>query len=141
MSNEKQPRSLFSDRLRMLRKASNMTQKQVAQKLSIDRSTYAYYEIDKTKPDYETLMRISRIFNVSVDYLLGREREIPSSLPLRDGLPEHGGNLPLSSLSQDEQAFLSVYRKLDAMQKNAVMQFALEQQYQKRSSRLSGSEK
>ncbi len=42
MSKEKsRPRSLFSNRLRMLRKASNMTQKQVAQKLSIDRSTYA----------------------------------------------------------------------------------------------------
>ena len=42
MSKEKsRPRSLFSNRLRMLRKASNMTQKHVAQKLSIDRSTYA----------------------------------------------------------------------------------------------------
>ncbi len=138
MSIEKQPRSMFSERLRMLRKASNMTQKQVAQNLSIDRSTYAYYEIDKTKPDYETLMRISRIFNVSVDYLLGRERELPSSLPLRDGAPERGGDPPLS---QDEQAILGVYRRLDAMQKNAVLQFALEQQYQKRTGRPNSTEK
>jgi hypothetical protein len=83
-------------------------------------------------------MRISRIFNVSVDYLLGRERELPSSLPLRDGAPERGGDPPLS---QDEQAILGVYRRLDAMQKNAVLQFALEQQYQKRTGRPSSTEK
>ena len=61
MSNDKRARSVFSERLRMLRKSNNLTQKQVAQSLSIDRSTYAYYEIDKTKPDYDTLLRISRI--------------------------------------------------------------------------------
>lgn len=51
-----------------------MTQKQIVQSLSIDRSTYAYYELDKTKPDFETLVRISNIYQVSVDYLLGQTR-------------------------------------------------------------------
>ena len=84
MSNDKRARSVFSERLRMLRKSNNLTQKQVAQSLSIDRSTYAYYEIDKTKPDYDTLLRISRIFNVSVDFLLGRDRDASASVTLHD---------------------------------------------------------
>lgn len=36
MSNDKRARSVFSERLRMLRKSNNLTQKQVAQSLSID---------------------------------------------------------------------------------------------------------
>ena len=134
MSNENRPRSLFSTRLRMLRKASNMTQKQVAQKLSIDRSTYAYYEIDKTQPDYDTLLHISHIFHVSVDFLLGREQEEAApTLVLRDEyLPQTGEPQPaVSDLSPEEQTFLSIYRQLDAVQKSAVLQFALEQRYRK----------
>ena len=137
MSNEKnRSRSLFSNRLRMLRKASNMTQKQVAQKLSIDRSTYAYYEIDKTKPDYDTLLHISRIFDVSVDFLLGREQEEPGApLVFHDDYLPATGDMPsyVSSLSPEEQTFLSIYRQLDAMQRGAVLQFALEHRYRKKS--------
>ena len=116
MSNDKRARSVFSERLRMLRKSNNLTQKQVAQSLSIDRSTYAYYEIDKTKPDYDTLLRISRIFNVSVDFLLGRDRDVSASVTLHE-----------------ELAFLNIYRQLDSIQRNAVMQFALEQRFQRQS--------
>ena len=94
MSNDKRARSVFSERLRMLRKSNNLTQKQVAQSLSIDRSTYAYYEIDKTKPDYDTLLRISRIFNVSVDFLLGRDRDASASVTLHGDLSLSGRSHP-----------------------------------------------
>lgn len=132
MSNEKRPRSLFASRLRLLRKVCNMTQKQVAQSLSIDRSTYAYYETDKTKPDYETLLRIAQIFNVSIDYLLGRDQDEAGPLPLYDGAmePEVGEKAEATErLTPDEQSFLQVYRQLDNIQKSAVKQFAMEQRY------------
>ena len=130
MSNDKRARSVFSERLRMLRKSNNLTQKQVAQSLSIDRSTYAYYEIDKTKPDYDTLLRISRIFNVSVDFLLGRDRDASASVTLHDNhYPRDNTETSRSlvDLTQEELAFLNIYRQLDSIQRNAVMQFALEQ--------------
>lgn len=132
MSNEKRPRSLFASRLRLLRKVCNMTQKQVAQSLSIDRSTYAYYETDKTKPDYETLLRIAQIFNVSIDYLLGRDQDEAGPLPLHDGAMEPEGGEKAGAterLTPDEQSFLQVYRQLDNIQKSAVKQFAMEQRY------------
>ena len=69
MPEENNSRSVFADRLRELRKISRMTQKQVAQILNLDRSTYAYYETDTTKPDYNTLVRIARMFRVSTDYM------------------------------------------------------------------------
>lgn len=131
MSNEPRPRSLFASRLRLLRKVCGMTQRQVAQSLSLDRSTYAYYEIDKTKPDYETLLRIAQIFNVSLDYLLGRDPNEPAP-QLHDGSaspPVSENAEPLSLLTTDEQSLIELYRQLDTIQKSAVKQFAMEQRY------------
>ena len=125
MSNDKRARSVFSERLRMLRKSNNLTQKQVAQSLSIDRSTYAYYEIDKTKPDYDTLLRI-----------LGRDRDASASVTLHDNhYPRDNTETSRSlvDLTQEELAFLNIYRQLDSIQRNAVMQFALEQRFQRQS--------
>ena len=59
--------------LRMLRVRARMTQKQVAQILNLDRSTYAYYETATTCPDYETLVRLAKMYRVTTDYLLGLE--------------------------------------------------------------------
>ena len=37
------------------------------------------------------------------------------------------------ALTQEELAFLNIYRQLDSIQRNAVMQFALEQRFQRQS--------
>ncbi|WP_326136316.1 helix-turn-helix domain-containing protein [Bacillus altitudinis] len=48
-------------------------------KIGISRGTYAHYEINKRRPDYETLIKITDIFNVSLDYLLtGKEFDSPN---------------------------------------------------------------
>ena len=73
-------KKIIAIRLKQLRQAYRMTQKQVAQILNFDRSTYAYYETATTSPDYETLMRLAKMYRVTTDYLLG----------LEDG-PETGG--------------------------------------------------
>lgn len=73
-------KKILAIRLKQLRQAYRMTQKQVAQILNFDRSTYAYYETATTSPDYETLMRLAKMYRVTTDYLLG----------LEDG-PEAGG--------------------------------------------------
>ena len=50
-----------------------MLQKDVAQRLGIDRTTYAKYESGASEPNHETLLKLSELFDVSADYLLGRE--------------------------------------------------------------------
>lgn len=50
--------------LKYYRENCDLSQQQVAQALNIDRSTYTYYETGKTIPSINTLIRISRIFNV-----------------------------------------------------------------------------
>ncbi len=62
---------MINERLRLLRKEFNVTQNKVASYIGVARATYTNYESGKKKPPYEQLIRLSRFFNVSTDYLLG----------------------------------------------------------------------
>ena len=60
----------YGDRLKRLRESKKLSQQQLADKLNINRSTYARYELNKTQPDYETLQKLAEFYNVSIDYIL-----------------------------------------------------------------------
>ena len=60
-------------RLSELRKSKGLSQKQLAEKLSIAQNTLSQYETGKRDPDTETLKRIGEFFNVSIDFILGNE--------------------------------------------------------------------
>lgn len=62
----------LADRLKELRKEKGMTQKEVAEKINISQSAYAFYETAKKEPKIETLKKIADLFKVSLDYLTGR---------------------------------------------------------------------
>lgn len=61
------------ERLKELRKQHKLTQQKVASFLDISQQAYAKYELDLSEPDIMTLNKLSKLFNVSIDYLLGRE--------------------------------------------------------------------
>ena len=58
--------------LKEIRKKKKYSQLKVAMDLSISREALSYYETGKRSPDVEMLVKLSRYFNVSVDYLIGR---------------------------------------------------------------------
>lgn len=60
-------------RLKNLRTEKKWLQKDVAEKIGVGRTTYAMYEQGKREPDNATLQKIAELFEVSVDYLLGRK--------------------------------------------------------------------
>jgi len=62
----------FSTRLKELRKEMKLTQEEFGKMINKTRSTIAGYETERKQPDYETLISIANIFDISVDYLLGR---------------------------------------------------------------------
>lgn len=62
----------FSERLKIIRKNMGLKQQDVADMLQMDRSSYAGYEIGKSKPPLEKLIEIANYFNVPLDYLTGR---------------------------------------------------------------------
>ena len=63
----------FSQTLKRLRKERFFSQKDIANYLGITRQAIASYELGKREPDYEILKKLADYFNISVDYLLGRE--------------------------------------------------------------------
>ena len=59
------------ERIRNLREDKDLTQQQVADMLFVNRRTYAAYENGVNSMTPETLVKLAKIHNVSVDYLLG----------------------------------------------------------------------
>lgn len=64
--------SLFSIRLRNLRKKYGERQETLAETLGISRSTLSGYERGVIVPPYEKISKIAQRYNVSVNYLMGQ---------------------------------------------------------------------
>lgn len=61
----------FGERLRQLRTDNKMTQGQVASRVGVATSAISSYESGVRLPSYTVLIKLSRLFHVSTDYLLG----------------------------------------------------------------------
>ncbi len=59
--------------LKALREKNNLTQQQMSDIFGIQRPTYSRYESGERQPDFDLLIAISKHFDVSIDYLLGKE--------------------------------------------------------------------
>lgn len=60
---------MLPERLKTLRLAAKLTQKQIAQHFGISQQSYALWENGKRNP--KNIQNIANFFNVSTDYLLG----------------------------------------------------------------------
>lgn len=67
--------SVFGERLKELRKESELTQKELADKLSISSSAVAMYERGNREPSFEIMEEIADLFNVDMNFLLGKSQE------------------------------------------------------------------
>ena len=67
----------FGTRLKALRKKAGYTQQEVAELANVTKSVVSFYENKDRAPSPDVLKRLSNIFNVSTDYLLGIEKETP----------------------------------------------------------------
>lgn len=65
-------------KINQLRKLSGMTQEQLAEKLDVSRQTISKWESGGTSPDVGSMVRVSKIFRVSLDNLLleGEEENV-----------------------------------------------------------------
>lgn len=61
----------IGERIRELRRKAGYTQSMLAQKLGISPSAIGMYEQGRREPDNETVVRLSHIFGITADYLLG----------------------------------------------------------------------
>ena len=75
---------MLGQRINELRRACGWNQVELASRLNVTKQTVSNWENDNIQPSVEMLVRISKIFGVTTDYLLGLE-----SVPRLDvsGLP------------------------------------------------------
>lgn len=90
---------MIGERLSELRKDRGMSQQELADKLSLTKFTISSYEREKTMPSDEIKIELAKIFNISLDYLLGLidepfpyKREY-SCIIIPKNLPEDAVNL------------------------------------------------
>ena len=117
---------MVAQALKRLRENSGYTQQQIANALSVERSTYTYYETGKTTPDIKTLSKLAKIFNVTLAELLeSEERARIQHLQDFDGDlyceldPKNTDHI--YELTKKEKAVVSLYRALpDEAQKEVL---------------------
>lgn len=63
----------FGYRLRELRESKNLTQTQVARRLNLSKTTISGYENNIKTPSLDVLVKLSILYGVSADYILGLE--------------------------------------------------------------------
>ena len=82
---------MIKDKLREVRERTGMNKKEFAEYIGIKYTTYNNYETGAREPDSEFLIRFSKKFNVSTDFLLGlqEDKEIPYSYELKASEYEH----------------------------------------------------
>lgn len=80
------------------------TQEYVAKQVGITQRCYQNYESGARQADYETLIKIAKYFNVTIDYLLGA-----SNAPYGE---KGTYNIELAPESDDERKMLDLYREV-----------------------------
>ena len=64
---------MFADRVKYLGQSRELNQVQFAQKMGVTKQSVSNWENDNIMPSVEMLEKIADFFNVTADYLLGRE--------------------------------------------------------------------
>ncbi len=64
---------MFGDILKKLREQSGVSQKKLAEEIHVSQQTVGSWEVNRTTPNPDLMNRVADYFNVSLDYLLGRE--------------------------------------------------------------------
>ena len=67
--------AMFATKLRSLRKKAKLTQEELSQKVNVSIDTVRRWEGGDRLPNSDSLRLIADIFDVSVDYLVGRKNK------------------------------------------------------------------
>ena len=103
---------MFSNKLKKLRQARGITQKQLADLSGLGRFQISNYENGIRTPDWKTQEKLADLFNVSLDYLM--DRAAPQS-----------GIATADSLTEQEKALLAFFRAASEENKLKIIQYIM----------------
>lgn len=77
---------MLSKRLKFEREKLKISQKELSKKLNVSQQTIGSWEIGRTEPSHDNLQKLSKLFQVSTDYLLGHSdiRNLEEELSAKD---------------------------------------------------------
>ncbi|MCI8629751.1 MAG: helix-turn-helix transcriptional regulator [Firmicutes bacterium] len=125
----------MANRIKQLREREGIKQIDLASFLNVTQGTLSNWERGIHDPDNEILIILSKKFNVTTDYLLGKSdspynvynaQNIQNIGLLHDVENVSNGNSKLNELSVDENELVRIYRILDARQRHRLMSFAFD---------------
>lgn len=76
---------MLNKNIKKLRTAFNLSQVELAKKLSVTKQTISNWENDNIQPSIDMLEKLADFFKVTTDYLLGRDSRVQISA---DGLTD-----------------------------------------------------
>jgi transcriptional regulator with XRE-family HTH domain len=98
------------DRILHLLADNDMTARELAERLGLDKTTVSAWKSGRFKPSVEAVIEISRLFSVSLNWLLtGEEEPIASS----------------SRLTKTEEILIEEFRNADKEKHKAILKLAL----------------
>lgn len=103
------------EKLRLLRLQMGKTQGEVASQIGVDRSTYSYYELGRTSPDWNMIKRLAKFFNVSYYALLEDENKYI----LGDSVRSQN----FEDLNFEERALILKFRSLPLRDRKKLIEF------------------
>lgn len=102
--------NLLGSRIKELRVKQNLTQKQLGEKINVTKVSICCYENGTRLPSLETLVDLSEVFKVKVDYLLGND-----SFVIADNDSEYS-----VKMSKEEILFIKEIRKYDKLYQDVI---------------------
>lgn len=99
-------------KLRDLREARNLSQKEVSQHLMISNKLLSSYERDINDPPYPILKQICEYYNVSADYLL--------DIDIKESLEDDASHSELIALNPTQKRILAYYSRLNQEHRDAI---------------------
>jgi transcriptional regulator with XRE-family HTH domain len=115
----------LAESLKNIRKEYKLTQEDVAKLIGVSRSGYTYYETGKTIPSIEALKRLSAVYGVSIDYIVGNTtQEKGSTKRSADDFKMHEEKKdPVIYMKKDERTLIMAYRILSEKDKDLLKSF------------------
>ncbi len=67
----------LGEKLLYLRKTKGLSQEQLASEITVSRQAISKWELGESIPDTENVIQLTKLFNVTADFLLNEEIDIP----------------------------------------------------------------
>lgn len=89
---------MIGDKILELRKRNDLSQEKLAEKIDVTRQTISNWELNTTVPDLKQASELAKVFNVSLDELVGNNKE--DILYDKVSKTEENSNLILKKISR-----------------------------------------